>query len=185
MKFKNLPLFSLLMVLMVVLVGCDTLELSDLVMRKGVAYKKGGGLFSGSIKGYFPQSAKEIEAGKDRRVSTEGEYKNGRKEGDWITYSWNGEKEVIPYENGKRHGLAKWTYANGDPKQEQWYANHMKHGSGTWYDPGKKVTKQVFYERNQLVNPKGDRRSSLDKLSTEDAKPATPGFLDSLFEGLF
>ena len=169
---------------MAVLAGCNEVELSDLVIRKGVAYKRGGGLFSGAVKGYFPQSAKEVEAGADRRVSSEGEYKNGRKEGDWTTYSWNGEKAVIPYENGKRHGRAKWLYADGDPKKEQWYANNMKHGSGTWYDPGKKVTKQVFYERNQLVNPRGDRRSSLDVLSTEDTKPAGPGFFDTLLEGI-
>ena len=182
MHIKNNMLLSFLVTLLLLLVGCTETEMSDLVMRKGLAYKRGSGLYSGAVVSYFPQTAKEKENGVDRRIAKEGEFKNGRKEGDWTTYSWNGEYSVIPYENGKRHGLAKWFYTNEVVKREQWYGNNMRHGSGTYRNANGEITKQVFYNRDRLVNPVGARRAGIDKLSTEDVEEEGPGLVDTILK---
>ena len=191
MYIKKIPLLPFFAALLALLVGCSETVMSDLVMRNGLAYQRGGGLFSGDVVSYFPQSPKEIKDEAKRRVSVQGSFSDGRKEGDWTTYKWNKEYQIIPYENGKRHGNAKWFHTNGTLKHEQRYANDMKHGSGAFYNPNynsrskdpktnQKIIRQVFYERGRLVNPRGNRKVS--KLSASDAEPSGPGFFKVVFD---
>lgn len=184
MHSKNKIFVLLLTALAVLLSGCEETKMSDLIMRRGLAYKKGGGLYSGSVVSHFPQSASEKERGEDPRPSLEGAFKDGRKEGDWTTFSWNGEYAVMPYENGKRHGLAKWYYASKKTKREQWYGNNMRHGSGTTYNPAGQVTRQVFYEYDRMRDPVGKRRAGIEKLTTDDEEAKGPGFFKVLIEAL-
>ena len=176
MRIKKILLLQLFVTLLALLAGCKETEMSDLVMRKGLAYQRGGGLYSGDVKVYFPQTQKEKDADAERRISLEGAFSDGRKEGDWLTYSWNGERKKIPYENGKRHGTAKWFYADDAVKREQRYANDMKHGGGVYYDANGNITKQVYYDRNRRRDPSPNRLAGIDKLTTDDEAPVGPGF---------
>ena len=183
MYIQKKPLLPLFAILLALLAGCSETEMSDLTIRNGLAYKKdGGGLYSGSVTSYFPQTEKEKENKVERRVAKEGTYENGRKIGDWTTRHWNGDYQKIPYENGKRHGNAKWYYADEGIKREQRYANNMMHGGGAFYDANGALTKQVFYDRNQLRDPSPNRLAGIDKLSAEDEEDSGPGLVTTILD---
>ena len=139
-----------------------------------------GGLYSGEVFSYFPQTKKEKEEDAPRRLAKQGKYDNGRKVGEWVTHGWNGEYHNMPYENGKRHGNAKWFYADAKIKREQRYANNMMHGGGAFYGVDGHATRHVYYDRNQLRDPSPNRLAGIDKLSPEDPEKEGPSLLDTI-----
>lgn len=175
------------MLLLALLLGCSKgpPELSDLDMRNGIAYEKGtSNLYSGPVVVYFPADPKNPQKDGDKpRIAQEGTFLNGRKEGTWITHGWNGETEEIPYEKGKRHGLAKWRYPNQNVKREQQYAADMMHGGGFEYDMDGKITRNVFYDRNRLISTPPNRRDGIDKLEADDP-PSGPGLIATVLQAL-
>ncbi|MBF0583753.1 MAG: hypothetical protein HQL80_05895 [Magnetococcales bacterium] len=172
--------------LLALLLGCSKgpTELSDLDVRNGIAYVKGTSVpYDGHVVVYFPVDPKEQEQKAKPRIAQEGNYLKGRKEGTWITYSWNGETEEIPYENGKRHGLAKWRYPDQSVKREQQYAADMMHGGGFEYDMKGNITHNVFYDRNRLIPTPPNRRDGIDKLDSADAQKG-PGFFGKMIQAI-
>lgn len=182
-------LLSGCILLLALLLGCSKggpPELSDLDVRNGIAYEKGTSkLYTGPVVVYFPVKAQE--EGKEQegkpRIAQEGAFLNGRKEGKWITHGWNDETEEMPYENGKRHGLAKWTYPNQNVKREQQYANDLMHGGGFEYDINGQITRNVFYDRNRLIVTPPNRRDGIEKLDSADP-PSGPGFIATTIQAL-
>ncbi|MBF0400955.1 MAG: hypothetical protein HQL90_09335 [Magnetococcales bacterium] len=192
MKTIRLPTLILLLLF---LAGCgsDPVDLATLDMRGGVAYIKGTlDRFDGEIVAYYPQSSEEIAEQRPPRIRQKGEFRNGLKAGVWITYGWSGEREEMPYENGKRHGKALWLYANTGKqlptwmagadkgvKRDQQYADDMLHGPGAWYDKDGNITKQIFYDRNQVIHTPENRMEGIPKLTTTRE---TFGIIDRFIE---
>lgn len=181
--------------LLVLLAGCsnDPVDMANLTMRNGVAYVKGTlDRYDGDVVAYYPQTPKEIAEKKPPRLHQKGAFRDGLKTETWITYGWNNEREEIPYENGKRHGKAIWYYpgtgatlptwmegADKGVKRDQHYANDMMHGPGASYDMQGNITKQVFYDRNQLIQTPENRMDGIPKIETTRE---TYGVLDRLIQ---
>ena len=150
------------------LAGCQETEISELDIRNGRAYKKGTQTpFSGGVVAYFPVQDKTKEK---RRIFQEGDFVSGRKSGLWVTYKWNGGREEAAYERGVRHGITKWYYTRRRLKQEQRYAQGMKHGEGALYDSQGQVLKKFFYSRDRLIPPPHDRLKGIEDLRSFDAE---------------
>ena len=82
-----------------------------------------GKLFSGVCVDYYDNGQKRYE----------GKFKNGKKDGRWITWYENGQKETEGYyTNWKEEGL--WT---------EWYDNGQKMRERTYKD-GTRITKKVW-----------------------------------------
>ena len=114
---KKLLLLPLLL-LSIIATPCLSETMSDLVKRDGIYYKKfTETLFSGEITG-----------------KVQGNYKRGKKEGEWVSYDDNGQLSGKgSFKNGKRDGewvyyhdkqlWSKGSYKNGK-KEGEWIAYH-------------------------------------------------------------
>lgn len=70
--------------------------------------------YSGNHYDYYPNGNKKIE----------GNYKDGKKEGTWITYYENGQiKREENYENGLLNGVMTIWYKNGQVRYKTTYIN--------------------------------------------------------------
>ncbi len=89
----------------------------------------------------------------DGQVRLEGEYKNGKKDGHWVSYYENGHKwSEGYYTNGINNGETTTWHENG----EVYYTGFYDHGhrSGTWkfYDEKGDFIKEINYDA--LNDPK-------------------------------
>ena len=111
--------------------------LDDLVSREGFYYKKFSQVpFNGELTG-----------------QVQGTFKNGKKDGDWVTY-WNNRQLMIKknYKNGKQDGAWVSYWSNGQVWSKGNYKNGKKEGA--WVD---------YYDNGELMN-KGNYKN--DKIET-------------------
>ena len=115
-----------------------SLEYKDLVKLDGLFYKKFTevpftGKTTGQVQGSFKNGKKEgswVSYRDNGQLSYKGDYKNGKQEGSWIDYFENGQLFYKGhYKNGKKEGSWVSYWDNGDLYKE-W--------TGTYKD-GKKI----------------------------------------------
>ena len=87
-----------------------------------------------------PQSIKELELScreivyhNNGNVALIGNYKNGKKEGEWKYYRENGKLEgIVNFKNGKQEGEWKWYHENGELKEIGNFKNGKPEGEWKW-----------------------------------------------------
>jgi antitoxin component YwqK of YwqJK toxin-antitoxin module len=86
------------------------------------------------------------------RLVTEGTYKDGRREGIWITYYNNGQKATESHvKNDRREGLETNWYPSGKKMLEADYANGVLHGTATMWNEQGDVILRREYKEGKLV----------------------------------
>ena len=87
------------------------------------------------------------------RLWFETPYKNGKKHGIAKRYYENGNLEYeTPYKNGKKHGIEKWYYENGNLWYETPYENDKRHGIAKAYYENGSLQAQVTYENDNVLS---------------------------------
>ena len=111
-----------------------------------VLYYYKGELLNGDILSYY-------ENGKLR---SEGNYKEGKKEGVWKEWYENGQlDEIINYKDGKRDGLRKVWYENGELEHKGNYDEGKKEGVWKyWYENGHLRKEQNYTKMKKKGKPK-------------------------------
>jgi antitoxin component YwqK of YwqJK toxin-antitoxin module len=105
-------------------------DINHIVLQNGVYIKK----FSDEIV-----NGKVFQMGGDMKVPL-GKMKDGKKEGKWMVWYKNGQKEEEgTYKDGKRDGLYTEWYENGQKKKEGTSKDGERDGLWTWwYEDGQK-----------------------------------------------
>lgn len=140
----------------------DTVDINDLEDRFGVFYKSDK-LFTGVGLDYYESGQKKSEGnfkdGKREGLWTvwqdnaygekrsEGNYKDGQKEGLWTEWDDNvyGQKSEGNYKDGEREGLWTVWHSNGNKEGEGNYKNGSREGLWTfWYENGQKESEDTY-----------------------------------------
>lgn len=81
------------------------------------------------------------------KIDTKGQYKDGKREGDFIEYYSNGNKEkTYSYKDGKREGIENIYYDNGNLKQTCNWINDYLEGKSYIYDKDGELIDIKFYD---------------------------------------
>lgn len=90
---------------------------------------------------------------KDFKLTEEGEYKEGLKEGEWIDYYPGGRVPAVvsTYKNGQLDGKMKQYDRRGNLLSECDYKDGVKHGSFVMYDKRGKVIAERKYDHGMQV----------------------------------
>ena len=133
-----------------------SLELNDLVKRDGIYYEKFSdvpftGKTTGPDQGSFKNGKKDgswISYWGNGQLSFKGDYKNDKREGSWVRYWDNGQLNYKgDYKNGKREGSWVSYHENGQLNEKSYIKNGEKDGS--W----------VRYWKNGQLRDKGDYKN--------------------------
>lgn len=136
----------------------DSVKLiSNCYIRGGCTVSGGNGIFqetwpNGSIKiqGNYKDGNKEgewVSNFENGKLQSKGCYRNGEKVGNWIEYYQNGQiKEKIDRTSAKYNSY----YENGQAKEEGFYRNEEKHGTWTTWNSNGKIVKKNVYEIGKL-----------------------------------
>ena len=90
---------------------------------------------------------------KDFRLTEEGNYKEGLKDGDWIAYHPGGKMAAVAssYKEGKLHGTMKQYSRRGKLLSEIGYKDGLKHGRFIMYDKRGGVLNERRYEHGMQI----------------------------------
>ena len=115
----------------------ETLTMDDLVERNNLYYKKFSNVpFTGEV------SFKKYGEIKN------GEFINGKKHGEWLTYHQNGQlSELINYKDGKWHGLRELFYPNGQKWIKENFKEGKRNGLSEAYNPTGELSSKVNYHK--------------------------------------
>lgn len=121
------------------------------------------------MKGLFKDSALKIRNGwfsylyPNQKLSTQGNFVNGKRDGLWLSYHYNGMmKDSIEYVNGEIKTATTW-YSNGAPHdsvvvnadgtgiQVGWFDNGLPSYSGRIYNNKKEKKWQYFHKNGKLA----------------------------------
>lgn len=137
--------YSVLSLIIVVLVGCAS-GLEEIVAEtyadgtpKVVKYYDGEGRDKTMVKEafYYP----------DGQIRMEGEYRNGKKHGHWISYYNNGNKwSEGYYEDGINHGKTNTWHENGKKYYTGYYDQGKRAGTWKFWDENGEFIKEINYE---------------------------------------
>ena len=93
---------------------------------------------------------KEYDGVYGARLWVETPYQNGKKHGIAKRYYENGKlASEIPYKNGERHGVQKWYYENGNLRYEIPYKNGKPHGVEKEYYENGNLWYETPYENGE------------------------------------
>lgn len=82
-----------------------------------------------------------------------GEFVNGLKNGEWITYSRKGKLiRKLNYANGLLHGKVELFYVNGKPKVNGQFENGNKNGKWTYFTEKGMVLSEGSYDSNKPID---------------------------------
>ena len=85
-------------------------------------------------------------------VNTKGDYKNGNKEGYWVTYYPNGKlKEECNYDNRNYEGKYKTYYSSGKLESEGNYRNNLKNGYWVNYFEDGRISEECNYKNDYKI----------------------------------
>ena len=127
----KLTLTTLVMILFVSLLAVspswsEGTSMDDLVVRDGLSYKKftdvpfTGEIDEGREQGGFKNGNKEgpwVSYWDNGQLQAKGSFKNGKQEGPWVSYLYNGQcLEEGDYKNGKKEGTWLELLAEGNFK---------------------------------------------------------------------
>lgn len=123
-------------------------------------------------EGYWVLTNKEIPlpAYTDSQKIEEGYYKNGKKEGKWISYFNNGKtKQILNYKNGNPDGLTFFYFKNGNIRESGTWRNNRWVGDYKLYYSngnlknhfnynlqGVKDGEQIYFHENGMISVKGE-----------------------------
>lgn len=90
---------------------------------------------------------------KDFKITEEGDYKEGQKDGEWIAYHPGGRVPAVVsnYKDGQLNGTMKTYDRRGDLLQEADYQDGVKHGRFIVYDKRGNVLKEMKFEYGMQV----------------------------------
>lgn len=95
------------------------------------------------LNGQFEQKCNGI-------IVEKGEFNNGEKNGEWLTYSRKGKLiRKINYNNGILHGKVELYFLNGSPKLNGEFVNGNKVGKWIYYTEKGKIKLEGSYENNR------------------------------------
>ena len=114
----------------------ETVKWEDLVHREGIFYKKFSLVpFTGKITG-----------------KTQGSFRNGKKEGMWVSYFENGQaSQKDEYKNGKREGLYADYYRNGQLLQSGQHKNGKSYGLWVTYKQNGQLGMIVEFRNGKAI----------------------------------
>tara|TARA_B110000285_G_C15076312_1_gene590946 strand:+ start:1095 stop:1580 length:486 start_codon:yes stop_codon:yes gene_type:complete len=159
MKLLN-TLLTVLLITLLPSVGWST-PLVDLVKRDGIYYPQFSdvpftGKVTGKSQGSFKNGKKEgdwVSYSDNGQLEAKGNYKNGRQEGDWTGYwSMNGQLLYsITYKNGKPHGEWVSYHPNGELDDKGKFQNGKKEGVWVvYYNDGVLMSKHNYKDGVQI-----------------------------------
>jgi antitoxin component YwqK of YwqJK toxin-antitoxin module len=95
----------------------------------------------GFYREFYPNGTKFIE----------GQYRNGRQEGEWSYYYDNGQlNRKVTYQNGRLHGAWERFRADGTLAAKHSYENGLRHGAWLTYDAtGKQLLQEEHYNKSK------------------------------------
>jgi antitoxin component YwqK of YwqJK toxin-antitoxin module len=90
---------------------------------------------------------------KDYKLTEQGEYKRGEKDGEWVAYHPGGRMAAVisEYKEGELHGTMKIFNNRGKVLQEMGYKDGLKHGKFTIYDKRGKVINELRYSEGMRI----------------------------------
>lgn len=114
---------------------------NDQIMSKMVVYES---ILDGPSQSF---------SGKDFKLTEQGAYKDGEKDGEWIAFHPGGRMPAVVsnYKHGKLEGTMKTFTRNGKLLQEIEYKNGLKHGKFIMYDKRGKIIQQFEYSEGMRV----------------------------------
>ena len=124
-----MKLVSLLLLTIIFTYGCSEKKASESVTTKDtVSLNQFGAILSTNTETheeYYP----------DGKLKIKGALKNGKREGQWISWYENGQEwSECTYKNGKKDGaIASW-YENGIQRYEGVYKNDIKIGEWKYWN---------------------------------------------------
>jgi antitoxin component YwqK of YwqJK toxin-antitoxin module len=142
---KSLSTFRVVLLLILLPSFCWSTPLDELVERDGLFYTKFSDVpFTGEVTGKSQGNLKNGKKDGDwvsyhdnGQLDEKGNYKNGKKDGDWVSYFDNGQLAAKGnYKNGKADGYRVNYWANGNLLAKGVYKNGEMDGDwvGYWDD---------------------------------------------------
>ena len=97
-------------------------------------------------KGENREMIRETSYYENKQMQMDGEYKNGKRNGLWVSWYTNGKKwSEGAYKNGKSEGRRATYFENGKIRYEGSYKNDQRVGKWRFYDEtGKLLAEQDF-----------------------------------------
>jgi len=144
MKRMNIAWKILLLGLMISIFGCS----GGIEKKVAEAYTDGTPkviqYFDG--EGVAKTMVREQMFYPDGQLRMEGEYKNGQKDGHWISYYNNGNpwSEGF-YKEGRNEGKTTTWHENGKKYYEGFYKNNERSGKWTFWDEDGNLVKEVDF----------------------------------------
>lgn len=86
----------------------------------------------------------------NKKLGAKGNYKNGKKEGEWHQYSENGHHNITTYKNGLEDGMSHWYLTNGEHQMTP-YKNGKLSGRGEIIDSVGNVSKVVCWNNGNTI----------------------------------
>ncbi len=152
MKHFNKLITIILMTVFFNTVSAEVRTVNHLQYKDGIHYE---------INTEKPFTGKLLKKYKNGRKRTEGNYKNGMRQGLATWWHDNGKKEAERnWKDDKQHGVfTLWYHDNGQKMSEVNYKDGNKHGVFTlWHYSGKKKSEECYQNGN-----KADMTTCTDK----------------------
>lgn len=134
------PIKTLITILFISLLSTHSWSVTynDLVERNNLYYKKfTDAPFSGEVTG-----------------SDQGSVKNGKKDGTWISYYWDGQlRNKINWKNGVRDGAWVVYHENGQLRTKGNYKNHKTEGAWVYYHENGQLSQKGISKNDEMEGP--------------------------------
>jgi antitoxin component YwqK of YwqJK toxin-antitoxin module len=151
-KFANMKKYIYLTVLLVIFASCNR-------KQKVVEETYSGG--APKVEKYYvgegtdKELVKEVRYYANKNVQLEGEYKDSKRDGDWVYYYENGNKwSEGSYVNGLDDGKRVTYYETGKKRYEGDYKEGKRVGMWKFYDENGKTLKEIDYEKADTTGTK-------------------------------
>ena len=109
------------------------IDYNDLIEKEGLYYESR--LFTGKVVG-----------------KEQGKIIKGRKEGEWLSFYWNGKIECKTfYKGGKKEGEIVWYYSGGEIMIKGNYIEGLQEGKWMHYDKKGNLTMTEVFKNGRLI----------------------------------
>ncbi len=99
-----------------------------------------------------PYTAKCLGFFKNGQIGLKGQYKNGKKDGEWLYWYSNGQKKmIINYKEGIKEGQWTYWYESGQIRIKTHYYNNKLDGINYWWYSNGKLKKVSKYRKGIFV----------------------------------
>ena len=159
MRFSYTPVFLLMLLYPSLAFGEDK---NDLVSREGIYYENFSDLpFTGRVVGQWEGSFKEgrkngpwVTYYENKKVLARGAYNNGKREGLWVTFYKNGQLYFkASYKNDEADGPYFVYYSNGQLMEKGFFVKGKMEGLSHSYSINGWLFKKGNYKNDMRVGP--------------------------------